>query len=294
MNILENNHPIFVTQIGDMCIESVLDVGFLLNGETKMTDYLHSHSYYEIFVTITGEFNIMLSNGTLLAMPVGSVCMIPSGYFHRTFSVDNSCIKLAIRFQYSRASADASSVYQTCNAFLSQLSSPMVIDNDYRLADILQKLQKELKHIDYMSDAYIPILLNQFYIESFRAFLRVHIQSPGECNGTQISKSLRQIQIDEFFTTHYRESITEEDMARVFHISKRQLNRILRNTYRMSFREILVNTRMHSAADLLVSTEYSIEEIAAMIGYTSLSGFYSAFQKKYGITAGKYRKHIRN
>ncbi len=108
--------------------------------------------------------------------------------------------------------------------------------------------------------------------------------------GRESVELYRQIRIDEYFNTHYSESISEDDLAQHFNLSKRQLNRILQNIYNMSFREKLILVRMQQAKQLLLSTDHSIEAIAEMVGYSSLSGFYYAFRKTYNIAAGEYRK----
>lgn len=41
---------------------------------------------------------------------------------------------------------------------------------------------------------------------------------------------------------------------------------------------------MTRATPLLQGTTLSIEEIAAMLGYTSSSNFYKAFKEEYGVT----------
>ena len=50
--------------------------------------------------------------------------------------------------------------------------------------------------------------------------------------------------------------------------------------------------RLQEACRLLGQTDLSIEEIAIRVGYCSVSGFYTAFQKEMGMTAGNYRKSV--
>ena len=78
-------------------------------------------------------------------------------------------------------------------------------------------------------------------------------------------------------------------MAREIGLSKRQLSRVLRQIYNMSFREKLVDTRLHHAAKLLTRTDIPIEKIGYMIGYNTPSGFYTAFKKRFGVSGGEYR-----
>ena len=59
----------------------------------------------------------------------------------------------------------------------------------------------------------------------------------------------------------------------------------------MSFRQLVIDIRMSRAVQLLSDTDLSIADVAYQVGYTSVSGFYEAFQKHYGIPPGSYKAH---
>ena len=82
---------------------------------------------------------------------------------------------------------------------------------------------------------------------------------------------------------------TEQDLARLLHMSRRQLNRILQQHYGMSFREKCMRARMDYSAWILRTTHHRIEDIAAMVNYSTESSFYSSFKKYFGMTPKKYR-----
>jgi AraC-like DNA-binding protein len=81
-------------------------------------------------------------------------------------------------------------------------------------------------------------------------------------------------------------------LAKKMNISKRQLSRILKQLFGTSFRQLLIDVRLNRAAQLLIETDASAEEIAAAVGYTSMSGFYSAFKDRFSISVGRYRKRF--
>ena len=101
---------------------------------------------------------------------------------------------------------------------------------------------------------------------------------------------VRRLQLEEYLGENFRNPITEEALAHHMHLSKRQISRVLMEFYGKSFRKLLVEMRLQEAARLLRQTSLPIEEIAAQVGYTSVSGFYTAFRKTHGTTAGNYRK----
>lgn len=96
--------------------------------------------------------------------------------------------------------------------------------------------------------------------------------------------------IDTFFEQYCEEMGAEAELAEQLHISTRQLSRILRRCYGMSFREKLLRARLDRAALLLRTTDMAATDISAAVGYLSEPSFYKAFKKYYGKTPDHYRK----
>jgi two-component system response regulator YesN len=96
--------------------------------------------------------------------------------------------------------------------------------------------------------------------------------------------------IDKFFSEHYAEQITLEQLADKLHFSKTHTNRILRKYIGMSFIEKLTQTRLQEAKKLLISDEMSINQIAERCGYTTLRGFELFFVKQTNMLPTEYRR----
>ncbi|WP_409342365.1 helix-turn-helix transcriptional regulator [Paenibacillus sp. MBLB4367] len=106
----------------------------------------------------------------------------------------------------------------------------------------------------------------------------------------QTPDDLRTNVIDAFFASHYNGDIKEEDLARQLNFSTRQLNRILNERYRASFRRKLLETRMKVAMDLLQNTDMPISHIAEHVGYQTPGSFQTAFKTNVGITPLAFRQ----
>lgn len=68
------------------------------------------------------------------------------------------------------------------------------------------------------------------------------------------------------------------------------LSHTLTQNYGQSFREIVGETRIYKAKELLTSTEESIQAIASHVGFKSPNYFSRVFKKSTGKTPGEYRK----
>ena len=80
------------------------------------------------------------------------------------------------------------------------------------------------------------------------------------------------------------------DIAECFFISEHSLNRLINEYYHDTFHSLLTKRRMNVAATFLANTEHSVAEIAELSGYASLSNFYTAFKKYYGVLPADYRR----
>ena len=73
-------------------------------------------------------------------------------------------------------------------------------------------------------------------------------------------------------------------------ISRRALYRKLENVPNLKPQQLIKKARMNAAADMLVSTNFTVEEIMFKIGYDNRSTFYTNFKEAYGCTPKEYRE----
>ena len=160
------------------------------------------------------------------------------------------------------------------------------------IPELFLRLRQEIQEKPPAWDLECRSLLQMFYIEIFRLLTR------GNTNDTKYtfddSKCSRSYKIEAWFADNMRRQITEEDLAAEMSLSSRQLSRVFSDIYGMSFREKLIELRLHRAAQLLEQTDQKAEKIALSVGYGSFSGFHRAFCKYFGCTPYEYRKNIIN
>ncbi len=87
--------------------------------------------------------------------------------------------------------------------------------------------------------------------------------------------------IEEFFSNRYSEDVCLSDLAKELSVSPRQTERLVQKYTGNSFKNEIINTRMNMADMLIASTDMSLAEIAAYVGYKSYAGFWKARKKKY-------------
>lgn len=81
-----------------------------------------------------------------------------------------------------------------------------------------------------------------------------------------------------FVEVNYKNSITLEDASKVLFLSPRQINRLMKKTFNMTFHDYLLNYRFLTAKRLLSDTGLSIEEVAYESGFSSHYYMYQVFK----------------
>ncbi len=74
-------------------------------------------------------------------------------------------------------------------------------------------------------------------------------------------------------------------------ISERQLSRLIKKYYNMTFVERKNYLRTENAKNLLLTTKLSIDEISEKLGYSDRNSFTFSFKKITGLSPAEYRKN---
>ena len=283
---------VFKTKIDNLQLSAVLDKGFISDFDSATT--MHFHSYYELLICLEGEILLETENGEKIKIKENSLCVLPPRFYHTTISSPPPAKKLGLRFNYTKDVdfSASKSTYNLCNNLLCGYKKAVVLDNITKLCDIIKLTRKELLSNGLGKEEYASALLTQFFIEFFRALgIESRIdKKESTINTFENEQDFRRLKIDEFFADHYSEQITESELAKQMSMSSRQLNRILNNIYGVGFKKLLMDIRLERSARLLLESDLSVENIAYSVGYTSLSGFYTAFRNKFGLSTKQYRQ----
>jgi transcriptional regulator GlxA family with amidase domain len=113
---------------------------------------------------------------------------------------------------------------------------------------------------------------------------------------TNVSRRLdRRIQVVVIeIESNSHEQIAIEDLARLVNLSPSRLAHLFKGEMEVSIQQYLTQLRLAKAKSQLESGFLSIKEIAASVGFSSVTRFVVCFKNLVGTTPAQYRKHRSN
>lgn len=101
------------------------------------------------------------------------------------------------------------------------------------------------------------------------------------------------VKVITYIENHFRESMCLGDISASMYISTEHLIRMFHEETGMTPHQYLKQFRLRKACMLLNEPDMRIRDIAAAVGYSSLSSFIAQFKECYGLTPHRYRQfHI--
>ena len=97
-----------------------------------------------------------------------------------------------------------------------------------------------------------------------------------------------------YFNEHYNESISIQDYAESRNMSVCYFQRNFKQIVNHTPMQYLLTIRVNNAASLLETTDYSMAEIAAIVGYEDPLYFSRLFRKIKGMSPSDYRKLLKH
>lgn len=159
---------------------------------------------------------------------------------------------------------------------------------------------KSLKFEEYFEDIYTEYKGNDIFAKSLaNAIASTLVINLLRKYRTSITvkydkKVNRQIDyIKSYIDSNYNEDIKLEDLSSMAYMNKFHLISEFKQSYRITPIEYLILKRVEVAKNLLISTNHTMEEISAMVGFNSQSYFNQVFKKKVGQTPSQFRRKHR-
>ncbi|MGN0242551.1 MAG: helix-turn-helix domain-containing protein [Lachnospiraceae bacterium] len=262
--------------------------------------HYHSNSGFEINYVIDGK-GILKVQDTEYIMKPGMFYMIGPGVEHSQSAkysgplldqnhsgepgVEDYCIRMRIEKLDDNASNRENllgDAFYNMQTFIAQDSDNLKI--------LFDEIKKECAESEVLRDIILKGLFMKLLskIVRYTAAVKDHMQMIPVNNDEYI-----QMKIESCFMYHV-EDLTIEKLGEYLQYSTRQVQRILKLNYGKTFREMRNYYAITQAAELLKTTDKSVEELTTHFGYTTANQFKNCFKEQFGISPGEYRTQYRN
>lgn len=169
--------------------------------------------------------------------------------------------------------------------------------------DIVRTYRRALNKTSLRSEE-LKILLNiekkpsPQSVQEIKAIIGAILRQSIECMEKQSATSMAEDEEINEIIRFIRENKENPDLcvkmvASKFDLSISNLSHRVKKATGRNVSDYITEIRMEYAHELLKDTDYSIQTIADMVGYTQASSFVSKFKKYYFITPAEYRKKVK-
>ena len=93
-----------------------------------------------------------------------------------------------------------------------------------------------------------------------------------------------------YLEQHYSEEISIADLSEEFFLAPNYIAKRFKEKKKVTILQYLENIRIGKAREYLKMTEYSVSEIAALVGYNDANYFTRAFRKVCDMSPREFRK----
>ncbi len=251
----------------------------------------HTHETYEVYCLLRGKriFNIY---GRQYLLHPGHVAIIPNGIPHKSSSLDAEeqervCIVVKPSFFQN--------MLENSETLISMLRSmPLVIvPTEEEQAMILGLVQ----HMLDQSYANLDSLMQELSVKTdFFQLFRIlyshiaplyHATSAMEQQAFKESDTIFRDLIS-YLQANFRQHITLDTLAEHFHLSRSRLSSKLNRFLGTSWVTYINTLRINEAQNLMNCSYSNISEIAASVGFDSLTHFERVFKSLLGQTPSQY------
>lgn len=257
---------------------------------------LHCHDYFEITYVFKGQCRIDFEKSSV-QMSEGNVCIIAPNTLHEPFVLDPDSFVINLSMTAEAFQSALSTVLlrrDLVSFYLQKLLYQKDMPNYLLIpSNNSENIKNAVKHITYenrrnrsYSFSFCTSWLGVFMcsvLDNYQSDIRLYQDNTN-------SSQADHLMLLEYIQNNYR-TVTLDSLATFFNYNKSYLSRLILQLTGESFVTITTRLKLQAGLSLLENTDFSLDQIAEVIGYNSGDYFSKAFKKAFHISAAKYREN---
>lgn len=237
---------------------------------------LHSHSHAELFYCVSGSGFLQI-DGEKQPVREGDFFLINAAVPHTELSDDRGNLEYivvgvsGVRFSLPE---DSGLRYY-------------LLDHSGNKREMLPYFQDILREVSRAREGYLPVCMRILDILLLKAGRHAQVQMAEDAGAGCANESA---EVKRIIEERFSEPLTLDSLAQQAHISKYHLSRVFQALYGAPPMRYLAKVRHREACHLLSHTDHSLQQIATMAGFSSVSYFSQSFKRMAGCSPSSYRK----
>lgn len=261
---------------------------FLNNdADIKPQTMAHEHAWYEFHCVKKGCLEVKTDEKTYYIKANESLFIPPRSYHITTVGDDTQYISLGFELACNKKNT-SEQLFQSMTAVFAT-GSCIKLTKSRKLTEICLELLCYANEGGSPNRCRFHNILTTFLFQLYDRLQITNIteQLPQQFP-SETSPDLRNYLLD-YLTSNKIDNITLKELSEKIYLNKKQINRIVKKRYNMTFKQKQIRFRIENAKKQLLETNLSVDQIAYLVGYTNLTSFYKAFRKIVGITPKAFR-----
>lgn len=246
----------------------------------------HTHPYFELLIPLKGDVQYSVFNKHLPIDGEKQIIIIPPGTPHVRNIISQGDTVVIIQFTLEKQNSENSDLADALTDKLEHNEYRLNIEDNSWIYNIITlcierpPLWQEL----------ISNLIEKFFLSLFSTYGGKFFKTENneEENIFHSRKNIKRL--EQMIEISLDSRLTLGEYAAKIGISKRQIERLIRQYHNTTFSEYLKRRRFSAAKNLLSDSSYSVKEVADAIGYDDVSYFCRVFKQYSGITPLEYQK----
>lgn len=242
----------------------------------------HSHEYYELYFLLEGEREVFIEN-KMFVVPKNTLVIVPPYSMHKTAGGPYKRININV-------SPSLLSDYE--KDFLKKISACFAAEIEKNYLKTVTQILKTGAKIQTESLPEKRETLLSIAKTVIHLLARQNLRPVSCASSYQSGKVPSDIlKIVYYINTNFTKNITLKEISAEFYISKMTLCKQFKNVMHCCVMKYVNSLRINKAKELLIHTNRSMEEIAALCGFSSANYFGLAFKKDTGMSPYHFKKN---
>ena len=254
----------------------------------------HFHRYNEILYGIDCDIKVWIDDA-LENFKSGDICFVHSNETHFMYSKKEQNTYYVVKFSPEILNYDGQMISEMRHLV------PMLRKND-RFNHVISQTELE----NYDMETLFKNIFEEWKAENtgyefairgqilrmFSILLRVWEKSQSQPFTTLNDESAMAIYTAIAYIDENYDTVSERQISDALHMSYNHFSRTFKRVTGKNFSQFVIDTRIERAKKFLLTTSYSITDIAQKTGFSSSSHLISYFKQRTGMTPGDYKKNI--